>query len=239
MTALVAYAGARLFDGERCRDGEALLVRGGRIEALVPDTAIPTPARRVELGGGILAPGFVDAQVNGGGGVMVCAASTVDDIRAICAAHARLGTTALLPTLITDTRAATRGAIAVVEEALRAGVPGCAGLHLEGPFIALARKGAHEAGLIRAPDDDDLALLLATSIRPLLVTLAPEVAGLDFIARLAAAGILVSIGHSDASYALCRDAAAAGARAVTHLFNAQRPLQHRQPRSTSPPSTRF
>lgn len=229
MTALVALTGARIFDGERLRSGEALLLRRDRIEALLPETAIPAPARRIGFDGGILAPGFVDAQVNGGGGVMVSSTLTVADIRALCAAHARLGTTALLPTLITDTRAATQSTIAAVEAALRAGVPGCAGLHLEGPFIALARKGAHDQRFIRAPDADDLSLLLATTIRPLLVTLAPEVAGLDFIGALAAAGILVSIGHSDAPYALCRDAAAAGARAVTHLFNAQSPFLHRQP----------
>ena len=96
--------------------------------------------------GGVVAPGFVDLQVNGGGGVMLNAAPDLDGIRAICAAHGRLGTTALLPTLITDTPAVTRAALAAGIAAAEAGVPGFLGLHLEGPHLDPRRKGAHDAG---------------------------------------------------------------------------------------------
>ena len=133
-------------------------------------------AQRVPLGGGILAPGFVDLQVNGGGGVMLNDDQSVEAIRTICAAHARFGSTAILPTLITDTREITKQTLSAGADAARQQVPGFLGLHMEGPHLSVERKGAHDAALIRPMDDDDLqALLTAKNNLPVLMTTsAPE-----------------------------------------------------------------
>ena len=226
-----ALTGARIFDGESWHENHALLVAGDSVAGIFPRTQLPDGTETFDTGGGILAPGFVDLQVNGGGGIMLNDRQDVDAIRTICAAHARFGTTALLPTLITDRAEAVRAALAAGADAARQGVPGFLGLHLEGPHLALARKGAHDGALIRPMTDDDEALLL--SARPhlpvLMVTLAPEVVGLDRIARLAATGILVSLGHSDASCATAAAAADAGATLVTHIFNAMSQMGSREP----------
>ena len=190
---------ARIFDGETWIEGAALLLDGDRVAGIVPETALENSVRRTELDGGVLAPGFLDLQVNGGGGVMFNDSPSVDAIRTICEAHRPFGTTALLPTLITDTREITRAAIAAGIEATKANVPGFMGLHLEGPHLSIARKGAHDPALIRPMDDDDLeALLEARKHLPvLLTTVAPESVTPEQIGRLAQGGVYVSLGHSD------------------------------------------
>ncbi|TPE52992.1 N-acetylglucosamine-6-phosphate deacetylase [Amaricoccus solimangrovi] len=224
-----ALRGARLFDGTGFCEGMALIVEGGEIAALVPEAGLGAMAAE-DLGGGILAPGFVDLQVNGGAGRMLGADPGVAEIAAICAAHAGLGATGILPTLITDTPGITR---AVVEAGIAAAgrVPGFLGLHLEGPHLDPRRHGAHDPALIRPMEEADLALLTEAARRlpALLVTLAPESATETQIAALAGAGAVVSLGHSDTGAAAARAAFAAGARAVTHLFNAMSPLGHREP----------
>jgi len=226
-----AYVAGAVFDGTTMHPGAALLVGGGRVAGIAAVSEIPADHDVITLGKGILAPGFVDLQVNGGGGVMLNDAPTADTLASIAAAHARLGTTALLPTLITDTPGQTRAAIEAAVSAIAAGVPGIAGLHLEGPHLSVARKGAHDAALIRAMRQDDLDLLLAAAGRlpSLLVTVAPETVTPDQIAALSGAGIVVSLGHSDADYDTCVDAAKAGATCVTHLFNAMSQMGNRQP----------
>ncbi len=221
-----ALAGAAIFDGARLHHGQALLLHGGRVAAMLPEAALPAGTAVQHLDGGLLAPGFVDLQVNGGGGVLFNEAPTPEGIAAILAAHARHGTTALLPTLITDTPDTTRRAIAAVRAG---GLPGCLGLHLEGPHLDPRRRGAHDPALIRPMTAEDLALLRAAGLPRLLVTLAPEAATPAQIAALAAAGVLVSIGHSDAGRDAVLAAEAAGARLVTHLFNAMSPLGSREP----------
>jgi N-acetylglucosamine-6-phosphate deacetylase len=201
----------------------------GRVAFIRPFAETDGMAGAIALPPGLVAPGFVDLQVNGGGGVLFNDHPTVEGAAAIIAAHARRGTTALLPTLITDTREAMQHAVASVAEAMAAGMPGLLGLHLEGPFLAPSRKGAHVAALMRVMTARDAEILAATPVRPLLMTVATEAAAPALIARLAKAGIAVSIGHSDASLAAARAAADAGARLVTHLFNAMSPLGHREP----------
>ncbi|WP_127599726.1 N-acetylglucosamine-6-phosphate deacetylase [Nitratireductor alexandrii] len=231
MMTTTAFVGADIFDGARRRQGMALIVRDGTVADIVADGELPAEAETVRLDGGLLAPGFVDLQVNGGGGVMLNDRQDVATIRTICAAHAGFGTTALLPTLITDRPAVSRAAIEAAAEAAADGVAGLIGLHLEGPYLSPARKGAHDPALIRPMDDDDEAFLLAArkTLPALLVTLAPEAVAPERIARLTTAGIVVSLGHSNASYAAAAEAAEAGASMVTHLFNAMSQIANREP----------
>jgi N-acetylglucosamine-6-phosphate deacetylase len=231
MSSMLAISGARIFDGEDWHDGKALLVAGGMVEAIVAQDALPAGARTLDLDGGFLAPGFVDLQVNGGGGVMLNDDPSLETIRRICTAHARFGTTALLATLITDTPETTAAALEAGEAAAREKVQGFLGLHLEGPHLSLSRKGAHDPGLIRPMETADLDRLVAarSSLPVLMTTVAPETVTPQQIAALSGAGIVVSLGHSDAGYATARAAIEAGATQVTHLFNAMSQLQHREP----------
>jgi N-acetylglucosamine-6-phosphate deacetylase len=226
-----AIRGARIFDGESWHQGSALLLAGGRVAAIVPDTDIPGEADVVEAGGGMLVPGFVDLQVNGGGGVMLNDAPTVEGLRTICTAHARFGTTALLPTLITDTPETTAAVIAAGRRARAEHVPGFLGLHLEGPHLSLGRKGAHDPSLIRPMEEADLDLLLScrNAFPTMMITVAPENVTQAQVTRLAKAGFIVSLGHTDAGFETVERYAQAGARTVTHLFNAMSPLGHREP----------
>jgi N-acetylglucosamine-6-phosphate deacetylase len=224
------FTGADVFDGARMHQRAALVVEEGCVAAILPEAEAPEEAR-IALAGGTLAPGFIDLQVNGGGGVMLNDAPDLDGIRTICAAHGRLGTTGLLPTLITDRPEVTRAAIAAGIAAAAAKVPGFLGLHIEGPHLDPRRKGAHDPTLIRPMQDDDLALLChaAATLPALLVTLAPASATREQVGVLSAAGAVVSLGHSDTGIAEARAYFAAGARSVTHLFNAMSPLTHREP----------
>lgn len=225
----IAYLGAAIFDGTSWHADKALLTEAGRCLALADSGT--EDAEVIHLDGGVILPGFVDLQVNGGGGVMFNEVTTAEGIATIAAAHAGTGTAALLPTLITDTPERTRAAIAAAEAAIAAGVPGVLGLHLEGPHLSLARKGAHDPALIREMLAEDEALLIAAAARlpNLMVTVAPESVSPEQIARLSVAGVIVSLGHSDCSYETARACFAAGARCATHLFNAMSPLTSRAP----------
>ncbi len=224
-----ALCGARLFTGERFLDGHALLLERGRIVALVPADQVPEGLARDDLAGGTLAPGFIDAQVNGGGGVLFNDTPTPDGAAAIARAHGAHGSTSLLPTFITDRPELRRAAVAAVKTAIAEGRRGVRGIHLEGPFLARSRKGAHDPALICPLTDADVGALLDTGIETVLVTLAAENATPAQIRRLTEGGVIVSLGHSDASYPLAIAAAEAGARGVTHLFNAMSQLGHRAP----------
>lgn len=231
MSDLLAVSGARIFDGDAWHDDAALLVEFGYVAGIVPADAIPAHARQIDLDGGMLVPGFIDLQVNGGGGVLFNNAPTLDSIRTICAAHAQFGTTALLPTLITDTAAVNVQAIAAGLAAQEHRVPGFIGLHLEGPHLSLARKGTHDPALIRPMDEDDLARTIeaAKTLPNLICTVAAETVPPAQISALVEAGAVVSIGHSDASYDIAMAAFAAGATMATHLFNAMSQLGNREP----------
>jgi N-acetylglucosamine-6-phosphate deacetylase len=231
MSDLTAISGARIFDGQAWHDDAALLLEFGQVTAIVGSAAIPSHSERIHLHGGIVVPGFIDLQVNGGGGALLNEVPTLEGIRTICAAHARFGTTALLPTLITDTPAVTDQAIAAGIVASNARVPGFLGLHLEGPHLSIARKGAHDPALIRPVDQADIARFFAArAVLPnLLLTLAAETVPPAQIAEIARSGAIISIGHSDSSFATVTAAAAAGASMATHLFNAMSQLGNREP----------
>jgi N-acetylglucosamine-6-phosphate deacetylase len=226
----IALHAGRIFDGDAWHDNAALIVRGAAVEAIVARGKAPAGAHVIEAGD-MLAPGFVDLQVNGGGGVMLNDHPTVEGIETICRAHAPFGTTALLPTLITDTPEVTAAAIAAGIEAARRMVPGFAGLHLEGPHLSIARKGAHDPKLIRPMTDADRDALIEArkGLPTLLTTVAPESVSTEQVKALTDAGIVVSLGHTEASYATARVYAEAGATMVTHLFNAMSQIGNREP----------
>jgi N-acetylglucosamine-6-phosphate deacetylase len=224
-----AVAASHVFDGEVVHRDAAVVIDGSDIVRIAPRSELPSAIEVHRLPEGAwLAPGFIDLQVNGGGDVLFNDQPSPGGIRAIAAAHRRFGTTALLPTLISDTRekmeAALAGLAAVVDAE-----PSVLGIHLEGPFISPERPGVHDLGVIRAPTPDDLALLTAPRRGALLVTLAPEQVPAGFIAALAQAGVRASLGHSNATYAQTRAALAEGLTGFTHLFNAMRPLLSREP----------
>ncbi|MFY0682714.1 MAG: N-acetylglucosamine-6-phosphate deacetylase [Thalassovita sp.] len=226
-----AFCGAAFHDGTALYAGRALLTfSDGRATLVTPDE-IPADTPRQMLDGGTLMPGFVDLQVNGGGGVMFNDAQTVETLGRIAKAHAGIGTAGLLPTLITDTPQHTANAIQAVEDAIAAKTPGIIGIHLEGPHLSVARKGAHDPNLIRPITDTDMQVLLGAAERlpNVMLTLAPENASNQQIRRLAEAGIIISLGHTDADYDTCMAAFDAGARCVTHLFNAMSQLGNREP----------
>ena len=231
MTHIVAYRNGRLFDGTNVLDGHVLVLDNKRVAFIGPEDQAPQVGKTIDLDGDILFPGFVDLQVNGGDGILLNSDPSVATIERIATAHRGLGVTALLPTLITDTPEKTHASIAATKDAIRAGIPGIAGLHLEGPHLSVARKGAHDPALIRPLEPEDLSVLLnAAEALPLLkITLAPENVTEEQVQTLTRAGILVSLGHTDANYETCRRYFAAGARCVTHLFNAMSQLGNREP----------
>jgi len=218
---------ARVFDGERMRDDVEVRLEGDRITDV--GARIAGPGDRLDLGGGLLAPGFVDVQVNGGGGALFNAAPDLDALRCIAAAHRRFGTTTLLPTLISDDWPAMQRAADAVAEALQASVPGVRGIHFEGPYLNAARRGAHSATAIRAVDGNAEALLTDRRLGRVVVTLAPEQVRAEFVSTLVQAGVRVCAGHSAADYDAVKAAISAGLSGFTHLFNAMPPLAGRAP----------
>jgi len=224
---MIALSGARIFDGERFRDDHTVVIEAGRIAAIVPHADAPRGAVR-DLGGGLIAPGYIDVQINGGGGVLFNDNPTPEGIGRIAAAHRKHGTIGLLPTLVTDAPEVMAAAIAAAREARRR-TPACLGIHLEGPFLDPERKGAHEAKYIRELAPSDVATIAAANCGAVMLTLAPNRVGTESIAALARHGVLVSLGHSDASYEQASAAVSAGARAFTHLYNAMSAPTGRKP----------
>lgn len=221
---MTVLAPTRLFDGATIRSGVAVVVEDGRITAVLEST--PPDALRLD---GLLAPGFIDIQVNGGGGVMFNDSPSVDALRKIAAAHQRFGVTGIMATLISDSREKTAAALDAVSGAFAAGLDGIAGLHLEGPWLSVRRRGVHPAANLRPLDDIDLIMLTAQRGFPLMVTVAPECVSPEDIATLAAAGVRVSLGHTAASADVVGAALAAGATCFTHLFNAMPAMESRTP----------
>src|ERR1700758_4088455 len=224
-----AIAASCVFDGAVAHRDAAVIISGERIERLAQRAGLPADLPVQELPDGVwLAPGFNDLQVNGGGDVLFNDAPTPHTIRQIAAAHRRFGTTALLPTLISDSPAKMKAAVAAVDE-ISAVEPGILGIHLEGPFLSLEKPGVHAPGQIRRPTANDLDLITAPRRGVTLVTLAPEQVSPDFIGKLTRAGVRVALGHSMATYEQTREAIAAGLTGFTHLFNAMRGLDSREP----------
>jgi N-acetylglucosamine-6-phosphate deacetylase len=210
--------------------GLCVLIDKGRILAIVPpDDPRCRGARSYDLAGRLLLPGFIDPQVNGGGGVLFNDSPSVEAIRTIGRAHRRFGTTGFLPTLISADLDVVARAIAAVRGAIDAGIPGVLGIHIEGPFLNAARKGVHDPAKLRELGPSALGLLTSLRGGRTLVTLAPEMTTPEMIQKLVAAGVVVSAGHTNASYAEIRTALAHGLSGFTHLFNAMSQLTGREP----------
>lgn len=228
-----ALVGARIFTGEEFLDNYALVLAGEQIAALVPvadvDGAIP---QRV-LDGGVIAPGFIDLQVNGGGGAFFTGNTSVDTIKVMLDSHRRYGTTSLLPTLISATRAVHQAGVKAVADAVVAGIKGVLGVHIEGPFFALTRRGAHHERHIRTIEPADIDWLVSAVKNPqgfkVMLTLAPEQTVPGQIRQLASAGVVVCAGHTDAHYDAVVSAIKEGLSGFTHLYNAMRPTTAREP----------
>lgn len=209
-------------------EGRCVLIEDGRIAATLPAADCPADADRRALDGDLL-PGFIDLQVNGGGGVLLNDQPTVEGVAAIAAAHRRFGTTGLFPTLISDDLDVVAKAIAAIDEAIGQGVPGILGIHIEGPFLNPAKKGIHDASKFRTLDADAIDLISSLRNGRTLVTLAPELAPPGAVRTLAGRGMIVAAGHTDATYEQVRAALDDGLAGFTHLYNAMTQLGSRAP----------
>jgi N-acetylglucosamine-6-phosphate deacetylase len=225
-----ALVNGRVLTDRGMVEGLSVIIADGRIAALTPNGELPTGiSHRRDLDGRLLLPGFVDVQVNGGGGVLFGDAPSVATLRRIARAHRRFGTTGFMPTLISADLKAIGEAIAAVEAAIAEAVPGVLGIHIEGPFLSHERKGIHDASKFRSLDAEAFRLLTSVKHGKTLVTLAPEETTPETIGRLVAAGVIVSAGHTDATYAETRRALDQGLSGFTHLFNAMSPMTSREP----------
>src|SRR5882757_5759416 len=226
----LALVNGRVLTDDGLIEGRSVLLEHGRIVDVV-DAADPRCAQAVQrdLGGNLLLPGFIDSQVNGGGGVLFNDAPSVEAIRAIGRAHRKFGTTGFLPTLISADLDIVARAIAAVQGAIQAGVPGVLGIHIEGPFLNVVRKGVHDPAKLRELDTSAVGLLTSLRGGRTLVTLAPEMTTPEIIEKLVKAGVVVSAGHTNATYAEIGTALRHGLTGFTHLFNAMSQLTGREP----------
>ncbi|MBL4940646.1 MAG: N-acetylglucosamine-6-phosphate deacetylase [Colwellia sp.] len=223
MAQLRFYA-KRLFDGQNFIDDQVLTITNGIISAIDSNT------NDVDIKAtGLVVPGYIDLQVNGGGGVLFNDSPSVDKLKTIMTAHAKFGTTAMMPTLITDKIAVMVQAADAVAQAIVAKVSGIIGIHFEGPHLSLAKKGTHCAELIRPISELEWQVLSRQDIGQVMVTLAPETVSPTDITRMVKLGIKVCLGHTNANFATAQQAVDAGATGFTHLFNAMSPLQGREP----------
>ncbi len=219
----------RIFDGTRFHSGQAVVVANGVIGEMTSDKDLPAGGVVVDLEGQILAPGFIDVQANGGGGVLFNGQPELAGIADIARAHRRFGTTGFLPTLISDTLETMELAAAAVSAALANNTPGVLGIHFEGPYLNVARKGVHDPERIREFESDAIDLFKRRDLGRVLVTLAPEKAAPGLIRELVGAGIIVSAGHTAATHEEATRAFEEGVTGVTHMFNAMPPMESRSP----------
>ena len=223
MTGLIISAN-EIFDGVKFHPQAQLVVENGKVV-----TIEATDGRATEHIDGIIAPGFIDLQVNGGGGVLLNTHPTLKGVKTIIAAHRQFGTTAMLPTLITDTVEVMTQAADAIALAIAEDVAGVLGIHFEGPHLSVAKKGAHSQEFIRPISGAEWTILSRTDIGQIKVTIAPENVGVKDIKRMVSLGIKVFLGHSNADYATTQAALDAGADGFTHLFNAMSAFTSREP----------
>ncbi len=219
----------RVFDGDVIRDNLALLIEEGKVAEIIKNTDLPSDNDRIDLNGELLVPGFIDVQVNGGGGVLFNKSANVGGIRAIAEAHRKFGTTSFLPTIVSDDFAIMKAGADAVAACLDDPESGVIGIHFEGPNLNVARKGAHNANKIRPLDDATFDLFTQRDLGKVVVTVAPETLPDGTIAKLGDAGVLVSAGHTNANHGQIQSALTDGLRGFTHLFNAMPAMESRGP----------
>jgi N-acetylglucosamine-6-phosphate deacetylase len=225
----IAITAPSVFDGARFLQDYCVIVQQDTITQVLPTADCPTELETLSLENGILAPGFIDLQVNGGGDLLFNNAPCSATVNTIHAAHRATGTTSMLPTVLSDTPEVQQAAVEAVREARFNGNPGIAGIHIEGPFFEASRRGAHSSSMIRTPQAQDIDWLCTLQDLPVMLTLAPEHAQPGQIKQLADGGIYVCAGHTNASYQQIVEAAGEGLQGVTHLYNAMSPLSSREP----------
>ncbi len=218
-----------LFDGEHWHDGLAVVLDGQSITKIVPEAEVSAEIETVDLDGQTLAPGFIDIQVNGGGGVLFNDQPSIDGVRTIAKAHRQFGTTGMMPTMITDDLATMTSCAETIRQLVKDPTEGILGIHFEGPYLNRARKGVHDEAFIRPVEEAGLALYFAKDIGAVIVTAAPETLPAGTIRDLVDAGINVCAGHSAATYEQIGDALREGLSGFTHLFNAMSPMESRAP----------
>jgi N-acetylglucosamine-6-phosphate deacetylase len=226
----IALRHATVIDGERILANQAVMILGDRIEEIIPDQEYSDDRENFDLGHAFVAPGFIDLQLNGAGGVLFNDAINAETLAVMQRTNLRSGTTGFLPTLITTSESNMERALEVVERYRSQGAGGVLGLHLEGPYINPNRKGIHDGTAIRRPSSDLVNSLIVHAKRfPVLLTLAPECNDLEVVRLLSDSGVIVSAGHSDGTYEETVSGFAAGIRVATHLFNAMSPWTGRDP----------
>jgi len=214
----------RIFDGQNYLDDQVIVITDGKITAF--DSNISSVDDVLD---GLVVPGFIDLQVNGGGGVLFNNSPSVSNLKTIIAAHSQFGTTGMLPTLITDKVEVMAQAADAMASAIAEKVPGILGIHFEGPHLSIAKKGTHAEAYIRPISDEEWVILERKDIGIIIVTLAPETVSTNDIKRMVSLGIKVCLGHTNADYKTAQAAMNAGADGFTHLFNAMSPIQGREP----------
>jgi len=223
MTTLRLHA-KRIFDGQNYLDDQVIVITNGTITAFDSDTSCVD-----HVLDGLVVPGFIDLQVNGGGGVLFNNSPSLENLKTIITAHSQFGTTGMLPTLITDKVEVMKQAADAMALAIAENVPGILGIHFEGPHLSVAKKGTHAQEYIRPISDEEWAILERKDIGQILVTLAPETVSINDIKRMVSLGVKVCLGHTNADYQTAQAAIDAGADGFTHLYNAMSPIQGREP----------
>ena len=226
----VAFRNCRVLARNRLCEGLAVVVHDGQIEEICPEDQLDTNEFDVrDLAGMLLLPGFIDVQVNGGGGILFNERTDIDGIRSIAEAHYQYGTTGFLPTLISDELDVVERALRASERAIDEGIPGVLGVHIEGPFLNPERRGVHDQNKLRRLTAETVASLKPLHNGKTVLTLAPEAVDRDAVANLVSNGFIVCAGHSNASYDETILALERGLRGFTHLFNAMSQLGAREP----------
>jgi len=226
---MYAFINSTIHTNTRTLQDHAVIIDDNKIQKIVLLSALSPTINTVDLQGHHLCAGFIDLQLNGCGGVMFNGAETVDTLATMQAANLLSGTTSFLPTFITADDQGMQRALQATKDYMQAKPHEVLGLHLEGPYISVAKKGIHREAYIRPPTQAMVDKLCEHAAFIKKITLAPEHAPLAMIEQLTAAGIVVSLGHSNASYQQATAAIEHGASFATHLFNAMSPMTGREP----------
>ncbi len=226
---MYALTNCKVYTGSDILSGHAVVINDNKIETICLQEHLPENIKTIDLNGANLSPGFIDLQLNGCGGVMFNDEITAETIHTMHLANLKSGCTSFLPTLITSSDENMRQAIEAEREYQSKYNNHSLGLHLEGPYLNIEKKGIHSVDFIRSSDEDMIDTICNNRNVVTKVTLAPELNNPEHIEKLSQAGIVVSIGHTNATYQQARESFESGITFATHLFNAMTPMQGREP----------